>query len=132
MVSTAYSGIPSARATTVATAFSGMPGTRPAKQLAHVRFGQRLEIERDEVALAGAPILPAVDQIWSGKCHDVDRQPAAEVEQVVDEVERARIGEVHVLEDEGDRAVLGDPLEEGAPRAEELVRGQCRPRRRGG
>ena len=93
------------------------------QQLAHVVSGERLEIHGDEVALAGTPIRPALDQVRSGERYNVDRVAAREVEQVVDEVEQARVGEVHVLEDERNRTLLGNPFEEGSPRPEQLVRG---------
>ena len=43
-VSTAYSGMPSARATIAATAGSGQAGHEAGEQLAHRRLGQRLEV----------------------------------------------------------------------------------------
>ena len=46
----------------------------------------------------------ALEQLGPSQGHDVDRQAAAPVEQVVDEVEQAGVGEVHVLEDERHRA----------------------------
>ena len=91
------------------------------QQFAHVLFGQRLEIQRDEVPLAGAPVGTALDEVRPGERHDVDRQPAAAVEQVVDEVEQAGVGEVHVLEDQDDGTLFGDAFEEGPPGPEKLI-----------
>ena len=46
---------------------------------------------------------------------------AGPLEQVVDEVEQARVGPVEVLEDQHDRCRSRDPLEERAPGAEQLL-----------
>jgi hypothetical protein len=60
-------------------------------------------VERGEVALAGAPGRPFLEQFRAGQGHDVDGGIARPLEEVVDEVEQARIGEVVVLEDEDHR-----------------------------
>ena len=44
------------------------------------------------------------------------------LEEVVDEVEQARVGEVEVLEDQDDRGGRRQPLEERPPGPEELLR----------
>ena len=46
---------------------------------------------------------------------------ARPLEQVLDEVEQARVGPVQVLEDEHDGPLLGQPLEEEPPRGEEIL-----------
>ena len=130
-VSTAYSGTPSARATIGLDApGSGRPGTRPASRSTHGRFGERLQADVDEVALAGAPVRPLVQQLRAGQRHDVDgRRVRHHSQEVVDEVEQPRVGVVEVLEDQHDRRRRGQPLEERAPRPEQLVRGPRRPPR---
>ena len=55
--------------------------------------------------------------------HDVDRDGSAPLEEVVDEVEQARVGEVEVLEDQDDRGCRREPLEERPPGPEQLLRG---------
>ena len=70
---------------------------------------------------AGAPVGPPLEQLRPGEREDQDRDAAAPLEQVVDEVEQARVGPVQVLEDEDDGARRGDPLEERPPRREELL-----------
>ena len=81
---------------------------------------QRLEAERHEVAPARTPVRSMLEQLRTGDGDDEDRDAAAPLDEFVDEVERAGIGPVQVLEDEGDRALGGDPLEERAPRREQL------------
>ena len=46
---------------------------------------------------------------------------ARPVEQVLDEVEEARVGPLEILEDEHDRAARGEPLEEQPPGGEEVL-----------
>ena len=121
-VSTAYSGMPSARSTIGANGCFGQPGDQAGEQLAHVRVGQRLEIDRREAALAGTPVRALLEQLRTREGDDVDGRVARPLEQVVDEVEQARIGEVHVLEDQRHGALLGDALEERAPGTEQLLR----------
>ena len=98
------------------------PGDQAGEQVAHRRRGQRLEIERGEVALARAPVGPLLEQFRPAERHHVDRRVTAPLHQVVDEVDEAGIGEVEVLEDEDDRGGRGEPLEECPPRPEELLR----------
>ena len=76
--------------------------------------------------LPAPQVGPALEQVRARQRDDVDRAAAAPLEQVVDEVEQARIGEVQVLEDEHDRPAGGEALEERAPRAEQLVGGHAR------
>ena len=73
-----------------ATAALGQARHEAGEQLAHRRLGQRLEVERGEVALAGAPVRALLEQLRAGQRDDVDRDAAAPLEEVVDEVEQAR------------------------------------------
>ena len=100
-VSTAYSGMPSARATIAATAGSGRPGHEPAEQLAHRRLGRAARGRAPVKLRLPAPQSgPALEELRPGERDDEDRDAAAPLEQVVDEVERARVGPVEVLEDQ--------------------------------
>ena len=94
---------------------------QPSEQLAHRRLGQRLKVQRGEVALARAPVRSLVEQLGPGQRQDVDRCVPAPLEEVVDEVEQARVGEVEVLEDQDHGRGRREALEERAPRSEELV-----------
>ena len=100
----------------------GQAGHQPGQELAHRLDRERLEVDRGEAALAGAPVGPALEQLGPGQGQDEDRDAPGPLEQVVDEVEQARVGVVEVLEDHHDRAARGEPLEERAPGPEELLR----------
>ena len=75
------------------------PGTRPASSVAHRRLVERLEVEGEERRACPRP-SPGRRSSSSGpgERDDQDRDVAAPVEQVLDEVERARVGPVEVLE----------------------------------
>ena len=131
-VSTAYSGMPSARADDRRDRRLRQARHEPGEQLAHVRLGQRLEVDRDEVALAGAPRRASLDQVRPRQGDDVDRQSAAPLEQVVDEVEQAGVGEVHVLEDAARPCPARRCARRTCARRRTAGRRPCRPRRRAG
>ena len=59
----------------------------------------------------------------SGRASDEheERMAARPLEQVLEEVEQARVGPLHVLEDEDRRRLLGQPLEEDPPGREEVL-----------
>ena len=63
-----------------------------------------------------------LEQLGPGERDDQDRDVAAPLEQVLDEVERARVRPVEVLEQERHDAAAGEPLEERPPRPEQLGR----------
>ena len=67
-----------------------------------------------------------VEQLGACRAEDEQRDAARPVDEVVDEVEQRVVGPVQVLEDEDERALVGERLEEAAPRRERLVA----PRRR--
>ena len=90
------------------------------------RLRQRLEVQREEVALAGAPVGAPLEQLRAGERHHVDGDVAAPLEQVVDEVEQARVGVVVVLEHHDHGRGRGEPLEERAPGAEQLLGAHAR------
>ena len=74
----------------------------PGEQVAHRRLVERLEVEREERALARAPAGPPLEQLRAGERDDQDRDVAAPLQQVLDEVERARVRPVQVLEQQRD------------------------------
>ena len=92
----------------------------PVEQLAHRRVRQRVEAHRDRATAVRAPAGPPLEELGAGQGQDEDRARPAPVEQVFEEVEQAVIGPLEVLDDEGDRAGLGESLEEGPPRGEQL------------
>ena len=96
------------------------------EQLAHRRLVERLEEQAREVALARAPVRPPLQQFRPREGQHEDRPVAAPLEQVVDEVERPAIGPMEVLEDHRDGRDLGQPLEERAPRGEQLFGAHAR------
>ena len=118
--------MPSARATIARTAASGRPGDEAGEELAHRGRRERLEVERGEVALAGAPVGPLLEELRPAERHDVDRRVPAPLDEVVDEVDQAGVGEVEVLEDQDDRGGRREPLEERPPGAEQLLRADAR------
>src|SRR5918999_1835441 len=71
--------------------------------------------------MPGAPRRPSIEQLRAGQRDDVDRATARPGQHLLDEVQEAVIGPLEVLEDHHYRARLGDPLEEGPPREEELA-----------
>ena len=96
-------------------------GHEPDQQLLHRGGGQRLEVERAEVALAGAPARPALEQLRACERDHVERRVARPLEQVLDEVEQALVRPLHVLEREHRRIDVGEPLEEQPPRREQIL-----------
>ena len=50
---------------------------QPRQELAHRLGRERLEVDRREAALAGAPVGPALEQLGPGQRHDQDRDAPA-------------------------------------------------------
>ncbi len=94
---------------------------QPLEQLFHRPLRERLQIERGEVALAGAPGGMSLLQLRTSERDHVERVVARPFEQVLDEVEQARVRPLHVLEGEHRRIDLGQPLEEQPPGREEIL-----------
>ena len=95
------------------------------EQLAHHAARERLEVERAEVAMPGAPGRTALGQLGAGEREHEERAAARPFEQVLDEVQQARVGPLHVLEDEHGRVRLREPLEEQAPGREQVLLVAC-------
>ena len=100
-------------------------GHEPGEQLLHRAGLERLEVERAEVALAGAPGGPALEQLRPRERDHVERRVARPFEQVLDEVEQALVGPLHVLEREHRRVDVGEPLEEEPPGREQFLLVAC-------
>ena len=97
------------------------PRHEPGQQFLHGLLRERLEIQRCEAPLPGAPGRPALHQLWPCERDHEDRVAPRPVEQVLDEVEQARVGPLHVLEGEHRRIALREALEEEPPRGEEIL-----------
>ena len=91
------------------------------KQFAHLFRAQWLEAQGYRAGLTSSPVRALVQQFGPGKGEDQDRQAAAPFQQMLDEIEQATVCPVEVLEDQCGRAALGNPLEEGPPRSEQLL-----------
>ena len=76
---------------------------------------------RQRVSLASAPARPALEQLGPRGRDDEQRHVLDPVDELVDEVEQLVVGPVQVLEDEHGRPLLGERLDEAAPRGEALV-----------
>ena len=78
--------------------------------------------QRYEAALARPPVRALFEQLGPGQRDDEDRGILRPFEEVVDEVQKARVGEVKVLEDHDHGTGRGQSFEERPPAAEELLR----------
>src|SRR2546428_12755669 len=78
-------------------------------------------MQRREIAVAGAPVRPLVEELGTREDQDEERARPRPLEQVLDEVEEARIGPLHVLEHEDGWICVREPLEEEAPGREQVV-----------
>ena len=96
----------------------GQPGHQPGEQVAHRTLGQGLQVDTREVALAGTPVRPLIQELRPGQGHDEDRDVPAPLQHVVDEVDQTAVRVVEVLEDHRHRALRGEPFEERPPGAE--------------
>ena len=98
-----------------ASAASGRPGTSPASSSRIAASESGSSARRVEVAGGPRPSRAAVEELRAGEGDDADRQRPRPVEQVLDEVEQARVGPLEVLEDEHRRC-----------RARRCARRRCR------
>ena len=99
----------------------GEAGDEAVEEVAHRLLRERIEVDAREVALTGSPGRPPLDQLGPGERDDVEGVVARPVEQVLDEVEQARVGRLHVLEGEYRRIHLREPLEEEPPGGEQVL-----------
>ena len=82
----------------------------------HRGVGEWLQVERAEVALAGAPRRAPFDELRAGQGDDQDPVVPAPFEDRFDEVDQPVVGPLEVLEDEDRQTLLGDPLDQPARR----------------
>ena len=97
------------------------PRHEAGQKLLHRLLRERLQVERREAPLPGAPGRPALQQLRPCERDHEDRVVPRPVEQVFDEVEQARVRPLHVLEGEHRRIALREALEEEPPRGEEIL-----------
>ena len=98
----------------------GQPRHEAVEQRPHRRLGQRLQIERREVALPRSPRGAPLDELRPGGGDDVEGRVPRPLEQMLDEVEQRRVGPLHVLEGQHRRIDVGQPLEEHPPGREQV------------
>ena len=87
-------------------------------QLRGLLVRQRRERNRGGVDLAATPAGTAFEQFPPGRAEDQDRNVGHPVGEVLDEIEQPVVRPLNVLEDEDERMLLGQRLEEAAPRGE--------------
>ena len=119
--------MPSARSTIARAACVGQARDEPREQGLHRRPGERFEEHRDEGALGCSPLRAALVQLGPSQGDHVDRDALRPLEEVLDEVDGARVGPVKVLEDHDHGAGRGQAFEVRAPCSEELIGTECRP-----
>ena len=96
-------------------------GDEAAEEFFHGLSSERLEVDRREVAAAGAPPGMPVRQLRAGQGHDEQRVLARPFQQVLDEVQQRAVGPLEVLEHHDHRVALGHALDEQPPRAEQVL-----------
>ncbi len=101
------------------------PGDEPREELVHWLGSERLEGDGGEGPAARAPRRPPLEQLRARERHHVDRMIARPLEEVLDEIEQARVGPLHVLERQEDGIGVGEALEEESPGAEKLLLLAC-------
>ena len=82
---------------------------------------QRLEEYRRRVELAAAPAGTPVEQLWPRHAEQQDRRVAAQVGDVIDEIEKRLLAPVDVIEHDDERRILGNDLQEHAHRPRDLL-----------
>ena len=92
---------------------------------------QRLQVERGEAALAGAPGRPPLEQLRPGERDHEDRRSARPVQQVLDEIEQRAVCPLQILEREHHRVRCrpGARRTVARPRTGPAGRGCARPAR---
>ena len=90
-------------------------------ELGRLLVRERGEGESRRIQLPAAPARAALEQLGPRGRDDEQRHVGHPVDELVEEVEKALVGPVDVLDDDDERALLGETLEEPAPRGEGLV-----------
>ena len=94
---------------------------RALEQFLHRLLRERLEIQRCEVPLPGAPARPALHQLRPRERDHEDRVVPRPLEQ--DSTKSSRLASAHCMSsnDEHRRIVFGEPLEEEPPGGEQVL-----------
>ena len=118
-VSTANSGIPSARVHQPVAHLLGQTDDEPVQQLPHVPVREGLEVEHGDPAVGGQR-RPLLEQPGPGEDQHEHRERRHR-QQVLEEADQAVVGVLGVVDDEHDRLAVADPLEERRPGVEEVL-----------
>jgi hypothetical protein len=80
----------------------------------------------ERIRLAATPPRPALEQLRPCRAEDKERHAGGAVDELIDEVEQTVVGPMEVFEDQNEGPLLGQRLEEPAPRRERLREGAGR------
>ena len=116
--------MPSARATIGAHGGVREPRHEAREELAHRRLGQRLEVERREAALGGAPVGAALEQLRPREGDDEERRRRGSTRARWSTKSRsAGVGVMEVLEHEDDRCAAARAARRTSARRRTAARG---------
>src|SRR5439155_5849931 len=79
------------------------------------------ESEADGVAPAAAPGPPALEQLRSSETQEDERSRKRRLGELFDQIDEAVRRVLQILEHDEERALRRDPLDEAAPRADDLL-----------
>jgi hypothetical protein len=89
--------------------------SRDVAQLGHERldiaFGQRFESQQRCVWTLSRPAGPRLEELWAGRAQHEELRVAAEIGQVVEQVEQRLLRPVDVVDEDDQRRVPGERLE---------------------
>ena len=120
-VSTAYRGTPSARSRIRFAQIVREARDEPVEEIAHRWARERLEVERGEVALPGAPVRPLVANSGRASTRTKSGRLRDHSSRYSRKSSRPGVRPLHVLEDEDRRRLLREALEQDAPGREEVL-----------
>src|SRR5439155_9028643 len=93
----------------------------PLDERRDIRIGERIESEADGVAPAAAPGPPALEQLRSSETQQDERSRKRRLGELFDQIDEAVRRVLQILEHDEERALRRDPLDEAAPRADDLL-----------
>ena len=91
------------------------------QQLLHRSLRERLQVQACEVPLPRTPTRAALLQLRPGQSNHVQREVARPLQQVLHEIEEARVRPLHVLEGEHRRVHVSQPLKEQPPGRKQIL-----------
>src|SRR5207244_4957245 len=97
------------------------PGYETGKEILHRLRRQPLQRQRRAASTARAPGRAPLEELRPRQRDHIEGVIAGPVEQVFDEVEQGAVRPLHVLEGEHGRVLVGETLEEEAPRSEQVL-----------